>query len=231
MTTLSPSLHAGATHRRPERLATGAAALLFVLLLIVQNLVRSAAPAFGADPHVVLTYFRDHQVATAVPLVLFPVGMVALLTFGSGMQGLATTVEERFWARLGGMAVLVIAGLFGILNVIEIALAIDAKNLATAPEVVGALWAVHGAAFGLDLAAIAIALVALSRVALSRMLIPRLVDRLAWLGAALLFVASLTTLALAQGAPTLYVGFAGFVVWGIFLITCGVRLLRSTETT
>jgi len=226
MTTLSPSLHAKATHRRPEHLATGAAALLFVLLLIVQNLVRSAAPAFGADPHTVTTYFLDHQVATAVPLILFPIGMVAILTFGAGVQSLATTAEERFWARLGGMAVLVIAGLFGVLNVIEIALAIDARNLVAAPAVVGALWAVHGAAFGLDLAAIAIALVALSRVALSRMLIPRLIGRLAWLGAAMLFVASLTTLALAQGAPTLYVGFAGFVVWGVFLVACGIGLVR-----
>lgn len=230
MATLTTGSRPATARSRHETIATGVAALVFAGLLVAQNLIRSAAPGFDATPHAVTAYALDHPVAQAVPLVLFPIGMAAVLTFAAGMRHLADIGRARFWGLLGGTAVVAIAGLFGVLNVLEIALSVDAQNLAAAPAVVGALWAVHAAAFGLNLAAIAIALVGLSRVALAHHLIPQAFGVVTLAGAACLFAASLTTLALVQGAPTLYLGFVGFIVWGLFLVITGIRLLISPPT-
>lgn len=215
------------TPRRLDLIAGGWAGLVFVALLIIQNLVRASAPGFGATPHSVTTYFLDHHTAAVLPLMLFPVGMIAVLTFAAAVRNLARSATERFWSTLGGTAVIVIAGLFGIINIIEIAFVIDGRALLGAPAAAGALWTVHAAAFGFNLTAIGIALVGLSRVAVSHHLIPPALAVVAVAGAACLVAASLTTLALVQGAPTLYLGFVGFIVWGVFLVVAGVALVRS----
>lgn len=46
------------------------------------------------------------------------------------------------------------------------------------------------------------------------------------LGAALLLVAGLASMAVAGGSPIVYVGFVGFACWLAWLVTTGVRLLR-----
>jgi hypothetical protein len=207
-------------------ITAGLGALVFVALLIAQNIVRSTGPGFDADPAMVTAYFSGHRVAAVLPLVLYPIGMVALLAFAAGMRSLARAPRDRFWSALGTLAVAVLAGLFGVVNVIEIAVAVAGRDLAAAPHVVVALWAVHAAAFGLNLAAIAIALVALSRVASSEHLIPRALAIAAIPGAACLLAGALSTVAIAGGSPVLYLGLVGFLVWGVFLVVGGINLLR-----
>ncbi|HWG61293.1 MAG TPA: hypothetical protein VG253_06230 [Streptosporangiaceae bacterium] len=85
----------------------------------------------------------------------------------------------------------------------------------------------HAAAFGLDLAAIAVALVGLSYVSRSMRLIPAWVTIAAWPGAACLLTAAVFTVALADGGPWVAVGLVGFVIWLVFVITASVGLLRG----
>ena len=92
---------------------------------------------------------------------------------------------------------------------------------------VQALWAVHAAAFGLDLAAIAVALLGLSYAAASMALIPAWLKTAAWPGAACLFTAAIFTVALANGAPWIAVALAGFIVWLVFVATASAALLRG----
>jgi hypothetical protein len=117
--------------------------------------------------------------------------------------------------------------LFAIVNITEIVLTAKARPLAASPAVVQALWAVHAAAFGLDLAAIAVALLGLSHAAASMRLIPGWLTVAAWPGAACLLIASVFTVALANGGPWGAVGLAGFIIWLVFVITASVSLLRD----
>jgi hypothetical protein len=211
-----------------DRIA-GIGGLVFVALLLVQNVVRASGPSLNAAPATVTSYFADHRTAALVPLGLFPVGMAAILCFAAGIRACARDDEGRWWADLGSLAIVVLAGLFGIVNLIEIVIAATGSDLASAPQVVQALWTFHSAAFGLNLAAIAIALAALSRATRRSGLIPRWLALLALPGAACLFVAAIGTVSIAEGGNWLYLGYLGFAVWALFLVVTGAALLAPGE--
>lgn len=205
--------------------AAGAGGLGFVALLVAQNAIRAGAPGFGASPAAVSSYFLDHRTAAIVPLGLFPLGLVALACFVAGVWNRTRDWDARWWANAGALAATAVMALFGLVNVMEIALVADAHRLAHSPDVVSALWAVHAGAFGLDLAAIAVALLGLAIATHSAGLVPRWLVRLAVPGAACLLVASVFTVALAEGAPWIALGLVGLVVWGVFLVVAGGALL------
>jgi len=139
---------------------------------------------------------------------------------------MATDGWDRFLVEVGTLAVLVIAALFGIVNVVEIALAGAAAEATSSAAVVAGLWAVHAAAFGLNLAAIAIALLTLSRCCVRQSLVPHWLGPVGIAGAACLFAAAAGSVAIVEGSPLLYLGFAGFLTWAVFLLLTGVGLLR-----
>jgi hypothetical protein len=209
----------------------GAGGLVFVVLLLVQNLVRASGPSFSATPATVTAYFADHRVAALAPLALFPLGLVAILCFAAGIRSRARGTNARWYADLGALAVVVLAGLFSLVNIVEIVIAAAGTNLTAAPQLIQALWTLHSAAFGLNLAAIAASLAGLSQAARGAGLIPRWLALLALPGSACLFAAAVGTVAIAEGARWIYLGYAGFAIWAIFLIVASLTLvgLRSGE--
>ena len=209
-----------------KRLA-GTGGLIFAAALLAQNIIRASAPGFGAAPAQVTAYFLHHRAAALVPLGLFPVEMIALFAFVAAVWAMTEGEESRWKASVGTLGAATIAALFAIVNITEIVLTAKAGPLAASPAVVQALWAVHAAAFGLDLAAIAVALLGLSYAAASMPLIPAWLTIAAWPGAACLLIAAVFTVALTNGGPWVAVGLAGFIVWLIFVSTASVALLRD----
>ncbi len=209
-----------------DRLA-GIGGLTFAATLLAQNLIRASGPGFGAAPAQVTAYFLHHRAAALVPLGLFPAEMFALFAFVAAVWAKADQQDSRWQASLGTLGAATIAALFAVVNITEIVLSAKAGSLAASPAVVQALWAVHAAAFGLDLAAIAVALLGLSYAAVSISLIPAWCRVPAWPAAACLLTAAVFTVALANGGPWVAVGLAGFAVWLVFVITASVSLLRS----
>jgi hypothetical protein len=209
-----------------DRIA-GVGALLFAAIVVVQNAIRASAPAFGSAATAVTDYFDHHRVAALVPLGLFPLGMIAILSFAAGVRSRAHEPAARWWADVGSLAAVAVAGLFAVVNLVEITIAADGSDLASAPRVVSALWALHGAAFALNLAAIAVALLGLSRAALAAGLIPSWLGVLSLPAAACLCCAAAGNVAIAEGSRWLYVAFPGFAVWTIFLLAAGAALVRS----
>jgi hypothetical protein len=120
-----------------------------------------------------------------VPLGLFPAEMLALFAFVAAVWARADREESRWQASMGTLGAATIAALFAVVNITEIVLAAKAGQLAASPAVIQALWAVHAAAFGLDLAAIAVALLGLSHAAASTRLIPARLAVAAWPGSSL----------------------------------------------
>ncbi len=166
-----------------DRLA-GIGGLVFAATLLAQNIIRASAPGFGAAPAQVTAYFLHHRAAALVPLGLFPAGMLALFAFVAAVWARADREESRWQASMGALGAATIAVLFAIVNITEIVLTAKAGQLAASPAVVQALWAVHAAAFGLDMAAMAVALLGLSHAAASMRLIPGWLTVAAWPGAA-----------------------------------------------
>ena len=211
-----------------DRLA-GAGGLVFAAVLVADNIIRASAPGFDAAPAQVSAYFLDHRAAALVPLGLFPVGITFFL-FAAGLWARARQEQSRWWASVGVLGAATIAALFAIVNITEIVLTAKAAQLASSPAVVQALWTLRAAAFGLDLAAIAVALVGLSRAAAAMRLIPSWLALTAWPAAACLLTAAAFTVALANGGPWLAPALAGFIVWVVFVITASVSLLRGRQT-
>jgi hypothetical protein len=211
-----------------DRLA-GAGGLVFAATLFADNIIRAGAPAFGAAPAQVSAYFLDHRAAALVPLGLFPAGMLALFPFAAGLWARSRSEQSRWWGSVGVLGTAAIAALFAVVNITEITLTAKAAQLVSSPAVIQALWTLHAAAFGLDLAAIAVALLGLSRAAASVSLIPGWIAVAALPGAACLLTAATFTVALANGGPWLVPALAGFIVWAVFVITASVSLLRQRQ--
>lgn len=218
-------LGARAVVRRDSLAAIGG--LVFAAALLAQNIIRASGPGFDAAPGKVVDYFLHHRAAALVPLGMFPVEMIALFAFVAGVWTKADSEQGKWWASMGALGTATIAALFAFVNIIEIVLTAKAGQLASSPTVVQALWAVRGAAFGLDLAAIAVALIGLSHAAASRQVAPAWLTIAAWPASAALLVAATFTVALTNGGPWIAVGLAGFIVWLIFLITASLSLLRN----
>ncbi len=204
----------------------GAAGLIFAATLVADNLIRASAPGQGASPAQVTEYFLHHRVAALVPLGLNTFG-VTVFVFAAALWARARTEQTRWWAGVGALGVASIAALFGVVTATEIVLTAKAGSLATSPAVVQALWALHGAAFGMDMAAIAVALVGLSRAAAAMRLIPSWLALAARPGAACLLTASAFSVALVNGGPWIAVGAVGFVVWLVFVVVASISLLRG----
>lgn len=205
----------------------GIGGLVFVAALVVQNILRAKAPGFDAAPGAVSAYFLHHRVAALIPLAMFPIEMLGLFAFVAGVWTSASRSENRWWATMGLLGVAAIASLFALVNIIEIVLTAKAETLAQSPSLVEVLWAVHAAAFGLDLGAIAVALIGLSRAATASALIPAWLGAAVLPGAAFLLIASVFTVALTNGGPWLGVGLVGFFLWLVFMVATSISLLRT----
>ena len=77
------------------------------------------------------------------------------------------------------------------------------------------------------LACIALALIGLTAAACAAGQLPQWWMRLGLCGGVLLLFASATTPAIIDGAPTFFVGVAGFLVWLAFVVRNSVSLLRD----
>src|SRR5690242_17184394 len=129
------------THAWPLSRVSGAGGLLFVLTLIVDNVIRAGAPAFGASGSEVAAYIQDHRFAWMLPIALFPFGMVGLFSFVTGVLSLAQEDERsRWWARAGAFAAATIAALFAVVTLVEAAMVASVHQLVSAPAVVTGLW-------------------------------------------------------------------------------------------
>jgi hypothetical protein len=207
----------------------GVGGVVFAAILVAQNIIRAGGPSLDAGPAQVSAYFLHHRWAALVPLGLFPIGMFAIFFFVAAIWTKADRQEGRWWATVGALGATSIAALFAIVNITEIVLTAKAARLAASPDVVQALWALHAAAFGLDLAAIAVTLIGLSRAAASVGIIPSWTAVVAVPGAACLFLPAVFTVALSNGSPWLRVGLIGFVVWIAFVVMSSISLLRQGE--
>ena len=214
---------------RPGRLG-GIGGLVFAGAVIAQNAIRSGFPLNDAPTEEVMRYYADHRSATIALSVLFPIGLVGLVTFLGTVVARVTRGAGRSAAFTGVFGAAAIIATFTLVTSADVAIAAYIHRGAAEASVVEGLWVLHNAVFGFLMASIGIALAGLSTAASKSGLLSTRWAVAGPVGAALLVASAATTPAMVDGSATFFVGAVGFLVWIAFVIRTGVALLRSSES-
>jgi hypothetical protein len=226
--TAHPPRHSGDIRAR----VAGAGAITFAVTVVAQNIIRGAsAPANGASSADVLTHYADHRAITFVLVATYVLSGIGLITFLGGAMRRFMDTDRRSWAFAGLVGATGIMALFTIVVGAEQALSVVASGSKPSVAAIEALWALHNSVFTVLDLSIAAALLGLSRAGVAAGITPRAFHRLAPVGAGLLVIGTLAGPAIAAGDAMPLFGLAGlgFLVWLAFLVTTGLRLVRSNE--
>jgi hypothetical protein len=210
--------------------AAGWGALIFAVVVIVQNLIRGAsAPGNGASAAQVLSAYSSDG---AVPFVLaatYVVSGVGMALFLGGVTRTLLATARGGWAITGLVGALGIVTVFTLVVAADQALSVAAHTDRPQLGAIQALWALHNSIFSVLDLFIAVALLGLSRAAVAAGLTPHAFIWLAPVGAVLLAIGVIAGPAIAGGDALGLFGAAGlgFLVWLAFLLVTGLRLVRS----
>lgn len=219
------------TRARPglihTRLVGGVGGLLFVVVVIVQNLLRASAPADDATARQVVDFYATHHATSSVLGALFVVSGIGLVCFAAGMADRLTGSATRGPAVLGLIGVTAIVCLFATMLASDLALSrLVTAGVHDAGPVLTA-WTLHEAAFCVLLFAIAVALAGLSVAATANGLVGRGWRPVGTVGAGLLAITAAMSPLILDGSPLLYLGLVGFAAWLAFVARSSVALLRG----
>jgi hypothetical protein len=158
--------------------------------------------------------------------VLSGIGLAVFL--GGSIRRLAAG-DRPAWAYTGAVGAIGIMGLFAVLVAAEEALSVVAAGTDPSLASIDALWALHNSIFTVLLLSIGVALLGLARAGVAAGITPRVFEWLAPAGFVLLAVASAAGPFIAAGDANgvFGLGAAGFLIWLAFLVTTGLRLVRS----
>ena len=212
----------------------GLGAITFATGVVIQNVIRGAtAPGNGASPAEVLAHYVDHRSVTFVLMATYVLSGIGIFLFLGGAMKRLMVGARRGWALTGLVGAIGITVLFAVVVAAEQALFVVAGQDEPTIGAIQGLWALHNSVFAVLDLSIAVALLGLSRAGVSTGMTPKVYARLAPVGSALLVVGTLAGPAIAGGDAMPLFGLVGlgFVVWLSFLISTGVRLIRTSEVT
>jgi hypothetical protein len=210
----------------------GVGALAFVAVVVLQNVIRGAsAPSNGASASEVLAHASEHRGLTFVLVTTFVIGGISLATFLGGAMRCLTASSRRAAAYTGYVGAAGVLTLFATLLASEQALSVIAAGDDPDLGAVSALWAFHNSVFTVLLLFIGIALVGLARAGVAAGITPRAFDWLAPIGTGLLAIGCAGGPGIAAGELNglFAVGVGGFAIWLAFLVTTGLRLVRTRD--
>ena len=209
----------------------GAAAIACAVLIVVENGIFATTGAQGYDDPIeeVLAYYAANRDAVAIVAGLVSLYLPLLLVFLTGLHGL---VERRGgagadWSRLALAAGAALSGVFVLVNVLQIGLALSADGLAEPTPTFELVWKMHAAAFALALPMLGTTFIGAALAAHASGLTPAWQRLLGLAGGSLLLAAGVGNLAIADGSPLIFVGLLGFAAGLGWLLATGVRLIRS----
>jgi hypothetical protein len=228
---LSPG-RIGAVGRWSAEQLAGAGGLVFLVLVVIQNLLKAATnPANSASAAQIIRFAHHDAWTVDVLVVTYVIGFPCLFLFAAGLSRLCSDLapQSEIWGRVGRSSVAVIAVLFGFVNILQIVIVASRSELAADPALATTLWAFHNAVFTLNLLAVGGALLGFGRAASLAGIVPRRIGQLAVAGSLLLAVAAAPAVAEVHGSNVLAIGLIGFLCWLVLLTTTSVRLLRAHE--
>ena len=214
----------------PARVLGGIGGLLFVAVVIVQNLIRaSALPANDATANRVIEVYSQHRSTTVVLVVLFALSATGLAAFAGGLLGHVRSRAARGPLYAGLLGVAGIVGMFTITVGVDLTLSTYIDRGDPASGVVDALWILHNSAFTLLELWIGIALAGLSVAAVNHGLLGPRWRIVGVLGGLALIASAAMAPAIVNGSPVMAVGLVGFVAWLTFMARTSVALLKAVD--
>jgi hypothetical protein len=208
----------------------GLGGIAFVAIVILQNLIRgTSAPGNGATGDQVIRFYAGHRGITFVLIATFVASGAGLAIFLGGALRRLIHSNRAAWAYTGAVGAIGIFVLFSVEVGCEQALSVAATTKTPDPGAVSALWALHNSVFTVLWLSIGVALLGLARAGVAAGITPRVFERLAPVGSALLAIACVAGPAVAAGDAMAFfaVGLVGFLIWLAFLTATGLRLVRS----
>lgn len=209
----------------------GASAIMFAVLVLVENLVFGATGALGyADPiEDVLAYYAANRIPLAIICGLVSLYLPLLLVFVAGLHGL---VQRRGaagsdWSRLALAAAATLSAIFVLVNVTQMGLVISAGKVAEPTDAFEIVWQIHAASFAMTLPMLGTTLIGATLAAHASRLTPAWQRVLGLGGGSLLLAAGVGNLAIAEGSQLIFVGLAGFVALLVWMVATGLRLMRT----
>ncbi|MET0520599.1 MAG: hypothetical protein ABW156_01305 [Jiangellaceae bacterium] len=204
----------------------GLGGLAFVGTVIAQNLLRAGYPMNDAPAAQVVEFYADHRGLTYVLAVLYPIGAVGLAAFVAGIVSHAVKRGAALPATVGAFGGAAIMANFTLMLATDGAISGYVHRGTASLEVVEGLWVFHNSVFGVLLASIGIALSGLATAVIKTGELSGRWRPAAYAGSGLLLAAAATSPMIIDGAPTMFLGFAGFLVWVVFVAAGSVNLLR-----
>jgi hypothetical protein len=205
----------------------GVAGLVFVAVVVAQNVIRGSGPANDAAASAIVRDYADHRTLHAVLAAMFVVGACALAGFVAALWNRLRTDEAGVYTGIGVLGAALVFALFSLTVAIDAALSAYVHLGAASPDVVRGLWVAHNAVFTILLVALAIALFGLASAAATAGLVSGSWKIVGAAGACLLLTAPLAAPATIEGSHIIGVAFVGFIAWLGFVCRASYALLHE----
>jgi len=212
------------TSTRLARLG-GVGGLVFTGSILAQNLLRASAPANDASPEKIINYYADHRAVSFALAVLFPIGAAGITAFVGSLVSRARGAA-RTPAIVGGLSAAALVAMFAIVTATELAMSAYVHRGAPDPSVMSALWLTHMSVFSVNEIFIAITLVGLSTACVKMGLLSPVWKKVGLVGAAGLALGAACTPAILDVSPVFGLALAGFLIWGVFVVSASISMLR-----
>ena len=228
-TVIDPPVSAGApTTRWTATRVAGLGGLTFAGSVIVQNVLRAGYPTNDASAQQVAEFYADHRGITFVLAALYPIAAVGIVAFVAGLASYAFRRGAGLPAMAGALGGAAIMANFTVLLATDTAISGYVNRGTAGLEVVEGLWVFHSSVFGVLLASIGIALAGLATAAVKAGVLGLRWRPVAYAGSGLLLAAAMTSPLIIDGAPTMFLGLVGFLVWVAFVAAASVSMLRRS---
>lgn len=214
---------------RPEdqagaRRIAGAAAITFAVGVVVANAAVGGGPMADWEAAEAASWFVANEARLTLANAMIALTFPALVTLAAAMLELGrASARARHWMSVGALGSACMVGVFALLVAGNIA----AVHLAANPAVFEAVWRLHFAAFAINCTTLGITFFGFSMGAHAAGLIPSWQRAMGVIGALLLLGTGFANTAVAGGSLAVAPGGIGFLLWLVWLLVTGVRLLRS----
>lgn len=209
----------------------GATAIVLAVSMAIQLVMFGGtdAPGYGDPIKDVFDWHAQNRVTVAIAVAAESLHMLLLLGFLVGLHGL---VGRRGgmgadWSRLALAAGATLSAIYAIYSVSWIAAVLSVGELTEPSPTFELAWQLHAAAFAMSLPALGVTVLGAAFAAGRSRLTPLWQSLLGMAGAGLTLAAGVASLEIADGSALIFVGVAGQLVWIVWLLVSGVRLLRD----
>ena len=209
----------------------GATAIVLAVSIAIQIVMFGVtdAPGYGDPINDVFDWHAQNRVTVAIAVAAESLHMLLLLGFLAGLHGL---VGRRGgvgadWSRLALAAGATLSAIYAIYSVSWIGTVLSVGELTEPSPTFELAWQLHAAAFALSLPALGVTFLGAALAAHKSRLTPLWQSLLGMAGAGLTLAAGMASLEIADGSALLFLGLPGLLVWILWLLMTGVRLVRG----